>query len=152
MNQQNDGQRQSQAGKQQSQSQTGGQSGAPRTDPDGGMHPGEDRDDYGAPANDSGRVGDRQYEQGQDRERREPGQVDSGDYGSDTGAPAGYGDRGQGGSAPWQYEQATDEQRRRDEQQGRYSPDSEHARQAEQSESGKRRLSDDENDPGFGQE
>ena len=152
MNQQNDGQRQSQASGQQSQSQSSDRSGAPRSDPNGGMHPGEDRDDYGAPANDSGRVGNTQFEQGHEREQREPGQVDSGQYGSDTGAPAGYGDRGQGGSAPGQYEQAGYDQQRRDEQQGRSPPDSEHARQAEQSESGKRRLSDDENDPGFGQE
>ncbi|ANY19217.1 hypothetical protein A6F68_00688 [Tsuneonella dongtanensis] len=144
MNQQNDSQRQSQSSGQQSQSQSADHSGAARPDPNGGMHPGEDRDDYGAPGSDSGRVGDTQFEQ----ERREPGQVDEGDRGTDSGAPAGYGDRGQGGEAPGQYEQSE-----RDEQdsQGRFAPDSEGARQAEQSEFGSRRASDD-SDPDFGQE
>lgn len=53
---------------QQSQSQSGGhqsQSGTDRTGQPGEMHPGSDRDDYGSPGNDSGRVGNTQYEQEQ---------------------------------------------------------------------------------------
>jgi hypothetical protein len=131
-----------QAQQNQSQSQTQGGTDSPRrtdgpfvdqTERAGaGLHPGSDRDDYGAPENESGRVGDRQYAQ----ERQEPGQVERGDGGTDTGAPAGYGDRGQGGAAPGQEEQRTPGQPRRDEQQGTYSPDSEHARQAAQPEAG----------------
>lgn len=54
------------ADSQQSQSQSGGQqsqSGSDRNGQQGEMHPGSDRDDYGAPGNDSGRVGHKQYEQ-----------------------------------------------------------------------------------------
>lgn len=53
-----------------------------------GLHPGSDRDDYGAPENESGRVGDRHYDAQREKERRAPGQVEHGAGGGDTGAPA----------------------------------------------------------------
>lgn len=60
----------------QSQSQSGGQqsqSGADRAGQPGEMHPGSDRDDYGAPGNESGRVGNTQYEQGSEQDGAESG-------------------------------------------------------------------------------
>ena len=89
MNQQYDSDSASSSTDRQSQhQQEQSQSGAPRPDPNGGMHPGNDRDDYGAPASDSGRVGQTQYEQGedggewdrQDGDRRDlPGQQEQAD-------------------------------------------------------------------------
>ena len=176
MDQRNDstGQRQSQS--QQSQvsqsqgTQSQGQSQSPRRSDGpfvdepgragGGLHPGSDRDDYGSPhghqstvaSDPSGQVGVegqpwREMVGGHEQERREPGQVERGDRGTDTGAPAGYGDRGHGGTAPSQSEQELRGRRQPegvnagedwpgfDEQQGRVEPDSPHARQAEQGES-----------------
>ena len=64
MNQRNDNSNnQRQASGQQEQNQS-------NADRQKGMHPGSDRDDYGAPESDSGRVGERQFEQ----EGREPAQ------------------------------------------------------------------------------
>ncbi len=146
MNQQQDaaGQRQSQS---QSQSQSQRRTDGPFVDDTkragGGLHPGSDRDDYGSPhghqdtvaSDPSGQVGGdaqpwRERVGGDEQERLEPGQVGQGDADTpgDTGAPAGYGDRGRGGSEPGRSWPG------RDEQQGRIDPRSEHARQAEQGE------------------
>ncbi|MCT2560007.1 hypothetical protein N0B51_13570 [Tsuneonella sp. YG55] len=138
MNQQDDTTRQSQSQSQQQQSQR--RTGGPFVDDTeragGGLHPGSDRDDYGSPHGIEGTVGT-QYEQAGDaaseheRERLEPGQVGAGEQPGDSGAPAGYGDRGQ-------HEQGRSAGRGwpgREEQQGRIDPGSEHARQAEQGES-----------------
>ncbi len=109
-----------------------------------GLHPGSDRDDYGSPHGHDDTVASDPDEQaggnaqpwrervgGDEKERLEPGQVGQGDAdtSTDSGAPAGYGDRGRGGSAPRGHGLPG-----RDEQQGRIDPDSEHARQAEQGE------------------
>ncbi len=99
------------------------------------MHPGSDRDDYGSPHGEHGVVATYEHEQ----ERLEPGQVERGDSGTDSGAPAGYGDRGRGGKAPQQGEYDANRydpgRPARDQQEGVVGADSAQARQAEQGES-----------------